>query len=436
MALALQRELAALRVRVAELEALLHPGESSPSGSVFEVDRSIAESEVGSSLLLKEILASLPETLLVVGYDWRVVYTNLEAERRRGFKAGEALGENFWESWPELQAAKEMLWGAMESRVAARFEYAQDNDLWTEVHAFPCQAGLIVHSRDVTKRRKTEIIQDAMAAIIASSDDAIISKDLNGIVRSWNAGAERIFSYSAEETIGKPISILAAPGHEDEMPELLNRIRRGERVDHYQTKRQTKDGRIIAVSLTLSPIKNAAGEIVGASKVARDITESEKAERALEAANEALLRANADLEQFSSAAAHDLQEPLRMVAIYSEMLKRDYAEKLDARAVEYIKFCVEGAVKMQRLVRDLLEFSRATSLYDEHRPLTNLNTVLQKVLGNLEAAIAESGARIVHEELPEVRAHEILMQHLFQNLISNAIKYRNEQLTPVVQVGQ
>jgi PAS domain S-box-containing protein len=117
-----------------------------------------------------------------------------------------------------------------------------------------------------------------IASIVESSGDAIISKDLNGIIKSWNGGAERIFGYSAEEVIGKPITILIPPDRQDEEPTILERIRRGERVEPYETVRQRKDGSKIDISLTVSPVKNAEGKIVGASKIARDITERKRTE--------------------------------------------------------------------------------------------------------------------------------------------------------------
>ncbi len=119
-----------------------------------------------------------------------------------------------------------------------------------------------------------------LAAIVESSDDAIVSKDLNGTVTSWNAGAERIFGYSAEEMIGQPIMLLIPAGRENEEPAILARIRRGERVSHYETLRRHKDGHLINISLTISPVRSAGGKIIGASKIARDITERKQLEEA------------------------------------------------------------------------------------------------------------------------------------------------------------
>ena len=120
-----------------------------------------------------------------------------------------------------------------------------------------------------------------LAAIVASSKDAIVSKTLGGIVTSWNRAAERIFGYTAEEMIGHPISILIPEGHADELPRILDSIRRGERVERYETNRRRRDGRIIDVSLTVSPILDAAGRVIGASKIARDITEANREHAAL-----------------------------------------------------------------------------------------------------------------------------------------------------------
>jgi PAS domain S-box-containing protein len=149
---------------------------------------------------------------------------------------------------------------------------------------------------DITERNQLEAASRRLAAIVESSDDAIISKDLNGIITSWNQGAERLFGYTAADVLGHPVSILAAPGH-NEMPDILAQIKQGHRVDHYETRRRRKDGRIIDVSLTVSPVRDAAGQIVGASKIARDISALKFAEqeRALLLAREQDARRTAEL---------------------------------------------------------------------------------------------------------------------------------------------
>ena len=133
-------------------------------------------------------------------------------------------------------------------------------------------------TRNLTEAKRTELQLRSIASIVESSDDAIVSKNLNGVIASWNSGAERIFGYSAKEAIGQPITILIPEDRQDEEREILARIRRGERIDHFETIRQRKDGSQIAISLTVSPVKDDEGKIVGASKIARDITERKRAQ--------------------------------------------------------------------------------------------------------------------------------------------------------------
>jgi PAS domain S-box-containing protein len=140
-------------------------------------------------------------------------------------------------------------------------------------------AGVGGIATDITARKRLESAAQHLAAVVESSDDAIISKDLNGCITSWNQGAQRLFGYTAAEVLGQPVSILAAPDRRDEMPAILAKIRRGERVEHFETRRRKKNGEIVDVSLTVSPVRDSAGRIAGASKIARDITDRKAAER-------------------------------------------------------------------------------------------------------------------------------------------------------------
>jgi PAS domain S-box-containing protein len=164
-----------------------------------------------------------------------------------------------------------------------RFD-AEDLRVMTNLGTFAAAAYQAVVSGQNMSRARQSLHQSALeqgrfAAIIESSADAIVGKNLDGIIESWNPGAERIFGYAAEEVIGKPVTILIPPGHENEEPGILERIRRGERVNPYDTERRRKDGSLVEISLTVSPIKNPDGRIIGASKIARDITERKRAER-------------------------------------------------------------------------------------------------------------------------------------------------------------
>src|SRR5579871_3195952 len=159
-------------------------------------------------------------------------------------------------------------------------------------------------SWNVSQRLREEPQTDLLFAIVNSSDDAIISKDLNGVVTTWNQGAERLFGYTAEEAIGRMIAELVIPDdRQAEEPEILARMRRGERIDHFETVRRRKDGSLLDISLTISPVKDQSGTIIGASKIARDITDRKRAEKAMTSLNAQLkadLAAMARMQQLST----------------------------------------------------------------------------------------------------------------------------------------
>ena len=169
---------------------------------------------------------------------------------------------------------------AVNQRVALHFEVESPRtpSRWFEVHAYPSDNGLFVYLHDISQRKQAEIATRRLAAIVESSNDAIIGKDLDGIIMSWNKGAERIFGYTAEEAKGRPVTILIPADRLAEEDVILGQIRRGEPLEHYETLRQRKDGSLVEISLTVSPIRDEDGKIVGASKIARDTSERRRAE--------------------------------------------------------------------------------------------------------------------------------------------------------------
>jgi hypothetical protein len=287
---------------------------------------------------------------------------------------------------------------------------------------------------DIHEHKHAALAASLLSAIVESSDDAIISKDLNGVITSWNQSAERLFGYTAGEVIGKSIAILIPAERQDEEPQILARLRRGERVEHFQTIRVRKDGSRLNISLTISPVKDADGRIVGASKVARDITELVRQKEDLQAANTALERANADLQQFADSASHDLQEPLRMVAAYSQLLQQQFGGQLGATGDKYIGYTVEGATRMESLLGALRMYTQLSMSGREPTEDVDTGAVLERVLASLEVAIKESGASITSGTLPHVRMYEFQLEQLFQNLIANAIRYRGID-TPRISIA-
>jgi light-regulated signal transduction histidine kinase (bacteriophytochrome) len=220
--------------------------------------------------------------------------------------------------------------------------------------------------------------------------------------------------------------MLTAPGFADEIPNILDHIRRGARVEHYITKRQTKDGRIITVSLTVSPIRDASGRIVGASKVARDITERESNQQALRDTNSALSRANSDLEQFAFSVSHDLQEPIRNISIYAQLLERNCANVLDQESKHHIAFIVNGTRRLEALIRDLLAYTQTMDLPSVNEPL-DANLVWTETVETYISTVREVNALISADTLPLIRIQPAHLQQLFGNLLSNALKYRSTE---------
>lgn len=267
-----------------------------------------------------------------------------------------------------------------------------------------------------------------LSAIVDNSDDAIISKNLDGIVTSWNRSAERLFGYTANEAIGQPITIIIPPDRLKEEAEILSRLRKGERVDNLETVRIRKDNSLIDISLTISPVLNDRGKIIGASKIARDITKSKRIMAELQ-------RANAVLEQFAYSASHDLQEPLRTVKIYAQILMRDHGDQLGSEGVTALSFLQSGATRMETLLRDLLAYIRI-SKFEKSGEKIDAGLALESALQALGGSISETNAKVESRgSLPSVRIHFAHLQQLFQNLIGNAIKYRNPEAPPNVLVS-
>jgi len=279
-------------------------------------------------------------------------------------------------------------------------------------------------SWDVTDRRRTEEQHQQLAAIIESAADPILSKDLDGTIRSWNAGAARLFGYSADEIIGQSVTQLIPDDLLDDEAQL--ELADGGQVKPFDSMRRRKDGTLVPVSLQMSPIMDRSGRIIGASNIVRDITELKRIEAQLRTIVVDLERSNLALEQFASVASHDLQEPLRMVSSYTQLLEREYGAKLDANAREYITYAVDGAKRMQRLINDLLDFSRVGTRGKGVEPV-DANVVLGAVRANLSVAIADANAVVSNEELPTVMADPTQLGQLLQNLIANAIKFRGTQ---------
>lgn len=287
-------------------------------------------------------------------------------------------------------------------------------------------------ARDISERNQAAVVSRRLAAIVESSDDAIVAKDLKGTVTNWNRGAERIFGYSAQEMIGKPISILMPADRINEEPSILERISGGEHVEHYETKRQRKDGTIIDVSLTISPIRDASGRVVGASKIARDITdrarvhaerrhllESERAAR-MEAERATRLR-----DDFLAVVSHELRTPLNGILGWAQLLKRGANDSIALK--QGIDAIEQGARAQAQLIDDLLDMNRIMA-GKLHLDIQNVHlaSLIESALETLRPAADAKGIRLqsaLATNVASIRGDPARLQQVFWNLLSNAVKF-------------
>ena len=297
--------------------------------------------------------------------------------------------------------------------------------------------GAINVFEDITDQKRAQIAVQRLAAIVESSDDAIVSKDLNGIITSWNKGAERVFGYVADEVIGKPVTILIPPDRINEEPAILERLRRGERVDHFQTIRRRKDGTLLDISLTISPIKDSDGKVIGASKVARDITDlvraKEKLEETVAERTVSLREAVEQMEEFSYSVSHDLRAPLRAMSAYAGVLLADYSQRLDETACGYLEKIRRSSDRMDSLTKDVLAYSRVARLQVQPEIIA-LGRLVEDVISqhaNLHPPLVEIE---VASPLPDVLGHEATLGQVVSNLLNNAVKFVHAGVKPHIRI--
>jgi PAS domain S-box-containing protein len=270
-----------------------------------------------------------------------------------------------------------------------------------------------------------------LAAIVESSDDAIVSKTLDGVIMSWNGGAERMFGWPASTAIGKHITLIVPEDRRAEEEEVLARLGRGERIDHFETQRVARDGRLIDVSLTVSPVRDRLGRIVGASKVARDVSERRrleeyrnlllKQEHQARTAAESLIRAK---DQFLATISHELRTPLNAIYGWARLLEKpDLDEKSRKRAIAAI---VNGAAAEARLVDDLLDLSRVVTgrlrlAMDSISLREVVEAALETVLPAATAKQIELSAAL--DDVGPMQGARDRLQQVVWNLVSNAVKF-------------
>jgi PAS domain S-box-containing protein len=312
-----------------------------------------------------------------------------------------------------------------------RFENeAKQLGRWYDVYAFrvedPKRRRVGILFNDITERKRAEVVGQRLAAIVDSSEDAIVSKDLNGTIESWNGGAERLFGYQASEVIGKSILIIVPPDRHDEEQGILERIRRGERIKPYETVRMREDGSLLDISLTVSPLRDAAGRIIGASKIARDITERKRAEAALRDMQMQLAHANrvATMGQLSASITHEVNQPITAAVTYAEAARRWLsAEPPNFREVDdaLSHIVKEGnrAGEVVARIRALIKKAPA------RKDAVAINDAILEVIALTRAEAANNSVSVrtqLAEGLPRVQGDQVQLQQVLLNLIINAIE--------------
>ena len=405
--------------------------------------------------LYRAVVDTVIDAIVVIDSTGAIRSINQATERVFGYRTGELIGGNVSLLMPEpyagahdgylanyLRTGTKKIIGigrevAGRRKDGAVFAMELSVGETRDPEGNPIFVGII---RDITERKAAEIaLRDSehrsrsLAAIVESSDDAIIGSTLDGVVTSWNKAAERIFGYSDAEMIGQPIFRLALPGHARDMRDILSRIKAGARFEHYETQRCHKNGTLIHVSLSVSPIHDAEGRLIGASNVARDITAAKAAEASLKDAETRLQEVNAELlhasrlsvmGQMASTMAHELNQPLTAVTNYLEAGRHLIASGVGSteRITDLMEKAVAQAQRAGEVIRRLRQF---VSKGETERTSQNLNQLVEQTLALGLVGARQAGVRVSLEldrNLPPVVVDPVQIQQVMLNLVRNAIE--------------
>jgi PAS domain S-box-containing protein len=439
-----------------------------------EISRDMTE-RVMSEAKYRGLLEAAPDAMVVVNQDGGIVLLNVQAEKQFGYRRDELLGQPVTTIIPE-GFAERLLADALRSAAEA---LAQQIGTGIELvgrrkdgSAFPIEIMLSPHEsadgilvtaaiRDISVRREAEqhliqMTQDLslkhrlLHSVVEGTSDPIYIRDQEDRFILANSACAKLFHRSENDLVGLRLSDLMPDGPYRVIADSDREIMRMGTTRTVEEISQL-DGVDRIFLTTKGPYRDAGNKTIGTIGIARDITEIRKLDearlevlthdiRVRKAAAEHLAnmvaelkRSNDELEHFAYIASHDLQEPLRMVASYTQLLAERYKGRLDADADDFITFAVDGANRMQQLIMDLLAYSRAGATVGNPQKISG-GRALNAALVNLQAAIAESGATITHDALPDIIMDELQLTQIFQNLIGNAIKYRGAEL-PLVHIS-
>ncbi|HEY0557661.1 MAG TPA: PAS domain S-box protein [Thermoanaerobaculia bacterium] len=386
---------------------------------------------------LRIVLSSIGDGVICTDVEGRVTFLNGVSETLTGWAQAEAAGRPLPEVFhivnqdtreevenPALRALRDGKIVGLANHTLLISRDGTERPIGDSAAPMRDSAGATVGAvlvfRDVSEHMRVEETQARLAAIVESSQDAVISKTLDGIIRSWNAEAERLFGHTAAEAIGRSITMIIPPERLSEEQMIVERLRRGERVEHFETVRMSKTGRLIDLSLTISPIHDSTGRVIGASKIARDITEQKRTA-------EALQEADRRKDEFLALLAHELRNPLAPLRNGLEIMRLAGA---DSNTVTRARAMMERQLgHMVRLVDDLLDVSRISrNKLELRRSRVLLSDVVSSALETARPAI-DAGGHELHTALPAEPVHLdadlTRLAQVFSNLLTNSAKYTN-----------
>ncbi|HXN98050.1 MAG TPA: PAS domain S-box protein [Candidatus Acidoferrales bacterium] len=414
-----------------------------------EFSHDLSESKE-SGTKYRGLLEAAPDAMVVVNKEEKIVLLNLQAEKQFGYRRDELVGQKVKNIIPEgfaerlladrLRSAEDALAQQIGTGIELTGRRKNGSEFPIEIMLSPLESaeGILVTAaiRDISVRKAAEKhlaqMEGRYRGLLEAAPDAMVVVNQNGEIVLLNVQAEKQFGYRRDELVGQKVKNIIPEGFAERLvadalrsaaDALAQQIGTG-----IELNGRRKNGSEFPIEIMLSPLESAEGILVTAA--VRDITTRKKAEAHLLQKVEELNRSNEELEQFAYIASHDLQEPLRMVASYTQLLSKRYTGKLDSDADEFISFAVDGASRMQRLIKDLLAYSRVGTKPPDLQD-TSSEKALQHALINLRGAVAESGALVTYDSLPIVVADEMQLIQLFQNLVGNAIKYQDSEVPRV-----
>jgi len=431
------------------IEIMLSPLESQEGILVTAAIRDISVRKAAETHLAqmegryRGLLEAAPDAMVVVNAEGAIVLLNVQAEKQFGYSRDELVGQKVKNIIPQGFAERIIADGTRSAAEALAQQIGTGIELIgrckdgaefpIEIMLSPLESpeGILVTAaiRDISVRKAAEThlaqMEGRYRGLLEAAPDAMVVVNVSGDIVLLNVQAEKEFGYSRDELVGQKVKNIIPEGFAERI--IADALRSAEDALAQQigtgielTGRR-RNGSEFPIEIMLSPLESADGILVTAA--IRDISARKGAEAHLLRKLDELYRSNEELGQFAYIASHDLQEPLRMVASYTQLLSRKYKGKLDAEADEFINFAVDGANRMQRLIQDLLAFSRVGTKGKDMLE-TSSEAALLQALKNLRGAVEESGAQVTHDPLPDVLADEMQLTQLFQNLVGNSIKYQ------------